>query len=117
MVSCCNPKYTSRNLREIVSIQGLTRTADGMGGFTDTWAAVSGAPTRAMIEAAPGSERWGFMRQVPGNGYRMVTRFFSSATAAQRVIWRGKEYGVLGVVDPDGRQDWLEWRLSDGVAS
>lgn len=117
MVSCCNPKYTSRSLREIVSIQGLTRAADGMGGFTDTWAAVSGAPTRAMIEAAPGSERWGFMRQVPGNGYRMVTRFFSSATAAQRVIWRGKEYGVLGVVDPDGRQDWLEWRLSDGVAS
>jgi len=117
MVSCCNPKYTSRNLREFVSIQGLTRTADGMGGFTDAWAAVSGAPTRSMIEAAPGSERWGFMRQVPGNGYRMVTRFFSSATAAQRVIWRGKEYGVLGVVDPDGRQDWLEWRLSDGVAS
>jgi SPP1 family predicted phage head-tail adaptor len=117
MVSCCAPKYTGRDLREVVAIQGLTRAADDMGGFTDTWAAVSGAPTRAMITGAPGSERFGLMRHVPGGTYKMVTRYFSTATAAQRVIWRSKEYGVLGVVDPDGRQDWLEWRLSDGVAS
>lgn len=117
MVKCCAPKYTGRQLREVVSIEGLTRASDGMGGFTETWAAVSGAATRAMIEAAPGSERWGYMRQVPGNTYRMVTRYFSTATAAQRVIWNGKQYGVLGVVDPDGTGDWLEWRLSDGAAS
>jgi SPP1 family predicted phage head-tail adaptor len=117
MVGCCSPKYTSRQLRESVAIQSLTRTADGMGGFTEAWQAVTGAPTRAMIDAAPGSERWGYMRQVPGNTYRMVTRYFAGATASQRVIWRGKEYGVLGVVDPDGRQDWLEWRMGDGVGS
>lgn len=117
MVKCCTTKYSARQLRESVTIQALTRASDDMGGFTDAWSAVSGAPTRAMIDAAPGSERWGYMRQVPGNTYRMVTRYFSTATAAQRVIWRGNEYGVLGVVDPDGRQDWLEWRLGDGVAS
>lgn len=114
-MTCC--KYTAGMLREVVAIEGKTRTADGQGGFTTSWATVSGAPTRAMISAAPGSERWGFMRQVPGNGYKMVTRYFSSFTAAQRVTWKTKEYGVLGVVDPDGRGDWLEWRLSDGVAS
>jgi SPP1 family predicted phage head-tail adaptor len=117
MVKCCTPKYHARQLRETVAIQGKTRTGDGMGGVTESWAAVSGAPTRAMIEAAPGSERFGQMRQQPGNTYRMVTRYFSTATAAQRVIWRSKEYGVIGVVDPDGRGDWLEWRLSDGVSS
>jgi SPP1 family predicted phage head-tail adaptor len=110
-------KYPIGALREIVAIQAKTRTADGMGGFTVSWATVAGAPTRAMITAAPGSERWGFMRQTPGNTYKMVTRHFAAATAAQRVTWKGKEYGVLGVVDPDGREDWLEWRLSDGVAS
>jgi head-tail adaptor len=104
-------------LREVVSIEAKTRTADGMGGFTVAWAAVYGAPTRAMISAAPGSERWGYMRQTPGNSYKMITRHFDGATAAQRVIWKTKEYGVLGVVDPDGRGDWLEWRLSDGVPS
>lgn len=110
-------KYSAGQLREVVAIQSKQRIADGMGGFTEAWAAVSGAPTRAMITAAPGAERFGFMRQVPGNTYKMVTRGFASATAAQRVIWKGKEYGVLGVVDPDGRGDWAEWRLSDGVAS
>lgn len=110
-------KYSAGDLREIVAIEAKTRTADGMGGFTVTWATVSGAPTRAMVKAAPGSERWGAMRQVPGNGYRMVTRYFSTATGAQRVTWKAKEYAVLGVVDPDGRGEWLEWALTDGGAS
>lgn len=110
-------KYSIGKLREVVTIQAKTQAADGQGGFTSSWAAVSGAPTRAMIAAAPGSERWGFMRQSPGNTYKMVTRYFAGATGAQRVIWKSKEYAVLGVVDPDGGGDWLEWRLSDGVAS
>lgn len=110
-------KYSAGQLREIVAIQAKTRTADGMGGFTVAWAAASGSPTRAMISAAPGNEKWGFMRQVPGNTYKMVTRHFAGASASQRVVWKTKEYAVLGVVDPDGRGDWLEWRLSDGVAS
>lgn len=114
-MKCC--QYTAGMLREVVSIEAKTPTADGMGGFTVAWAAVSGAPTRAMISAAPGSERWGYMRQTPGNSYKMITRHFDGATAAQRIIWKTKEYGVLGVVDPDGRGDWLEWRLSDGVPS
>lgn len=110
-------KYSAGMLKEVVAIQAKTRIADGMGGFTVTWANVAGAPTRAMIDAAPGSERWGFMRQVPGNTYKMVTRYFAGATAAQRVLWDGKEYGVLGVVKSPEQGEWLEWRLSDGAAS
>ena len=114
-MKCC--QYTAGMLRDAVSIEAKTSTADGMGGFSAAWTAVRGSATRAMISAAPGSEKWGYMRQTPGNSYKMVTRHFDGATAAQRVIWKGKEYGVLGVVDPDGRGNWLEWRLSDGVPS
>jgi head-tail adaptor len=110
-------KYSAGQLREIVAIEAKLQLSDGMGGFTVTWSSVSGSPTRAMLSAAPGNEKWGFMRQTPGNTYKMVTRWFSGASAAQRVTWKGGEYGVLGVVDPDGKGDWLEWRLSDGVAS
>lgn len=110
-------KYSAGQLRNVVTIHAKTRAADGMGGFSTTWATVSGSPTRAMITAAPGNERFGQMRQEPGNVYKMVTRWFSGATAAHRVQSGGKEYAVLGVIDPDGRGDWLEWRLSDGVAS
>lgn len=112
----CAP-YPIGAFRQTVSIEAKARTADGQGGFTTAWAAVPGATTRAMITAAPGGEKWGFMRQVPGNTLKMVTRYFAGATAAQRVIWKGKEYAVLGVVDPDGMANWLDWRLSDGVAS
>jgi len=110
-------KYSAGQLRQIVAIQAVTKTTDAMGGFTEAWAAVSGAPVRAMITAAPGSEKWGFMRQASGNTFKMVTRWFDGATAAQRVVWNGKEYAVLGVVDPDGMQAWLEWRLTDGATS
>jgi head-tail adaptor len=109
--------YNSGDLRQVVAIEAATLTGDGQGGYERAWATVSGAPTRAMVKAAPGAERWGFMRGVPGNGFKMVTRYFVGATGAQRVVWGGKEYSVLGVVDPDGRGDWLEWRLTDGGAS
>lgn len=110
-------KYSSGDLRQTVAIQAKERLPDGQGGYTVAWAAVSGAPTRAMISAAPGSEKWGFMRQMPGNTLKMVTRWFDGASAAHRVSWKAKEYAVLGVVDPDGKSSWLEWRLSDGTAS
>ena len=110
-------KYEIGSLRQSVTIQAKDRVTDGQGGFIVSWVTVSGAPTRAMITAAPGAEKWGFMRQVPGNTLKMVTRWFDGATAAQRVLWNGKEYAVLGVVDADGLEAWLDWRLSDGVAS
>lgn len=110
-------KYPIGALRQSVSIEAKARTPDGQGGFAVAWAALAGSSTRAMITAAPGGEKWGFMRSVPGNTLKMVTRYFAGASAAQRVMWKGKEYAVLGVVDPDGMGDWLDWRLSDGVAS
>lgn len=110
-------KYSAGMLREAVAIQSKIEAADDMGGFEVTWVTLRGSATRAMISAAPGSEKWGYMRQTPGNTYKMATRWFDGASAAQRVVWKGREYGVLGVVDPDGRGDWLEWRMSDGVAS
>lgn len=110
-------KYGAGDLRQVVLIEAKTRTPNGSGGFDVAWAAVSGAPTRAKITAAPGSERWGYMRQVPGNTFAMVTRHFAGASAGQRVTCEGREYGVLGVVDPDMTGDWLEWRISDGVPS
>jgi head-tail adaptor len=112
---CC--KYNAGDLRQVVVIESKTRAANGSGGFDVAWAAVTDAPTRAMITAAPGSERWNYMRQASGNTFKMVTRWFSGASAAQRVTSGGKEYGVLGVVDPDGFRRWLEWRISDGVPS
>ena len=52
-----------------------------------------------------------------GTGSPSFPNGLSVASAAHRLIWKGKEYGVLGVVDPDGAGEWLEWRMSDGVAS
>lgn len=114
-MSCA--KYPIGALRHVVDIQTKTRSADNQGGFTTSWATLTGSATRAMITGAPGSEKWGFMRQVPGNTLKMVTRYFAGASAAQKVIWNTKEYAVLGVIDPNGLGSWLEWRLSDGVAS
>jgi len=109
--------YNAGAFRQAIEIQAEARVPDQVGGFLSTWAPASGAPTRAQITGSAGSERASGGRLVSGSSYRMITRWFRGASAAQRVVWDGREYAVRGVADPDGRRRFLEWSLSDGGLS
>lgn len=109
-------RYPAGMLSHVIEVQAKTRTPDGMGGFTEAWAAVAGAPTRATIKAVSGGEAWAAMRLGSNAGYAMGTRYFGGASPALRVIWRGKEYAVTSVVDPDAAGRWLDWRINDGAS-
>lgn len=112
----CEP-YHAGMLRQAIAIQRKVLLADGVGGNTTAWEVVPGAVTRAYISGSPSGERLQAMRVSSGNSYRMATRWFAGASAAYRIIWKGSEYAVLGVVDPDGRGRWLEWSITDGRAT
>ena len=71
MVSCCS-KYNARQLSEVIEFQRLTRTSDGAGGFFEGWAAIDGTPTRAMVKAMSGNERWQSQRTEATASHKIV---------------------------------------------
>lgn len=122
MVKCqsCG-KYSAGMLQSKITIERKTRTSDGMGGVTETWA-TAGTPW-AMWKALSGSELWAAMRINPNVKVKAVIRFKGDANGApyygpaDRVTYRGRQYAVVAVTDPDDRQEWLEMMLSEGMPS
>ena len=116
MKCCPPPKYTARDLREVVEFQRKTRTADGAGGFTDAWAAISGAPTRAMVKAMSGRERWASDRVEASANYRVVVRYFAGLTEVDRVEVRGRPGQIRFINNVDFDDRWLEIDVNLGDA-
>lgn len=121
MVTCACDKIAARDLTERLTIQRKTRTADGQGGYSETWATI-GTPY-GMVRGLGGGERWQAMRVSPQNRFRAVIRFRGDAngapcySAADRVRWRGREYAVESVIDMESRRKWLELILVEGAPS
>lgn len=121
MVACKSCGYGAGDLRSKITIQRKTQAADGMGGVLDTWAAE--ATPWAMWKSLSGSELWSAQRLNPMVKVKAVIRFKGDAngapyyTPADRVTYRGREYAIVDVRDPDDRQEWLELMLTEGLGS
>lgn len=118
MVNCCTgSKYKSRDLRETVSFERLTRTSDGAGGFTRAWAAIIGAPTRAMIKPISGRERWASQRIEATANYRVVTRYNADLKEGDRVLIRDRPGNITFIANVDMMDEWLEIDVNLGQAT
>lgn len=121
MVKCCG-KYNARQLREAVTFERKTRTSDGAGGFTDAWAAISGAPDRAMVKPMSGSERYASQRVEATATHRIVTRFVDDGTGNHivreddRATIRGRDYNIRYIANVDFGDQWVEMTAQVGVA-
>jgi SPP1 family predicted phage head-tail adaptor len=104
-------------LREPVTFQRQTRTTDGAGGQTQTWAAISGSPSRAYVTAASGSERYLHDRVEATVRLKLVTRYNSGLLESDRVIIRGKAHNIRFIKNVEFRNQWLEILVDGGVAS
>lgn len=113
--------YSAGDLKAKITIERKTRTSDGMGGVTETWATV-GTPWAAW-KAVSGSEAWRAMRINPEIRVKAAIRFKGDAygapyySPADRVRYRNREYAILAVLDPDDGQEWLELMLDEGKPS
>ena len=114
-MKCCD--INSGMLREPVTFQRQTRTTDGAGGQTQTWAAVSGAPTRAYVTAASGGERYSHDRIEATIRLKLVTRYNSGLRESDRVLIRGKAHNIRFLNNLEFRNQWLEILVDGGVAS
>jgi len=114
-MKCCD--INSGMLKEPVTFQRMTRTADGAGGQTQTWATVSGAPTRAYVRVASGNERYAHDRVEATIKLKLTTRYTNALRESDRVLIRGRAHNIKLLNNLEFRNQWLEISVDGGVAS
>lgn len=120
-MKCCD--ITAGKLSTLIELQRNTPASDGEGGFTDTWAADPPGGVWAMTKAVGGSERWFAERVTPGNRYRFVIRFRDDGngapyySAADRIVYNGRTYGIESVVDMEDERRYIEITAVENKAS
>jgi SPP1 family predicted phage head-tail adaptor len=110
-------KYSAGDLKETVTFQRVTRVSDGAGGWTETWATLAGAPTRAMVRALSGGEAFRFDRVDATVRLMVVTRYSSAIKEADRVLVRGRAHNIRFINNLDFDDKWLEMAVDGGVAT
>lgn len=126
MTDCC--KYHTGMLKSKIVIERLTLTPDGAGGFDESWAPDPAGGVWAHWTAEIDAFQFLSEKKVAGSltsmsRFKAIIRFRGDAqgapyySARDRVIYRGREYGIESIVDPDDSQEWLELALVEGQPS
>jgi SPP1 family predicted phage head-tail adaptor len=102
-------------LWKTVTIERQTRTADGAGGFTTSWA--THATVSGGIWSLSGNERWQSDRVEETSKWRMVIPFQSGLKPTDRVVIDSVTYNVTFANDVEQRGTWHVLDLSGGVAT
>lgn len=90
-------------LDQIIEIQSVTKTTDDMGGTSESWAKVSGSPTRAEYILLSGIEQ--NAERVNAGKLESVTKFklrirrFSAMSTEYQVTHNSNTYKITGIVD------------------
>lgn len=127
-MTCSCPDYHSGLLRYRITIERVSYATDALGGRTPTWAEDPAGGVLAHWEVKKGDYRFTaevFRDDRLATHVRVIAviRFRGDANGApyyhsgDRIIFRGRTYGVEAVIDPDGRQQWLEFALVEGEPS
>jgi SPP1 family predicted phage head-tail adaptor len=114
-LKCCD--MHAGMLREAVTFQRRTLTADGAGGQTEEWAAISGAPARAHVRPVGGSERYASDRTEAIVRLRLVTRYTDLLREGDRVKIRNRVHNIRFLDNVEFADKWLQIDVDGGVAA
>jgi SPP1 family predicted phage head-tail adaptor len=103
-------------LREPITFQRATKVSDGAGGYTEAWAAISGAPTQAHVKALSGGERYASERIEAGTKWRITVRYFSGLLESDRVVIRTRSHNIRFINNLELQDRWLVIDLDGGAA-
>ena len=112
---CCG--MHAGRLKEPVTFQRRSLTSDGAGGQTESWATITGAPTRAFVTNAGGSERYAHDRTEAIVRLRLVTRYTSTLQEGDRVTIRGRVHNIRFIDNLEYKDKWLQIDVDGGVAA
>lgn len=113
-MKCCD--IHAGMLREPVEFQRAAKVSDGAGGYTKTWAAISGAPTKAMVKAISGSERFASDRVEATTRWRATVRYWDGLKESDKVVIRSRSYNIRFINNVELADKWLTIDLDGGVA-
>jgi len=92
-------RAADRMLPDTCVIQRVTRTPDGAGGSTETWATVATMACR-VSPAGQGDEHLFGGRLASVSGYVVTLPAETDVAAVDRIAWGGRTLEVAGVVGP-----------------
>jgi SPP1 family predicted phage head-tail adaptor len=105
-------------LKHTIAIQVQTDVADGIGGFTNTWADVTGmSKVRAAIWALPGAERVDAMKLEFEGPRRIRIRYRTGITTKNRIYWadKAKTFNIKSITNIDERNRMIELFCTEDV--
>lgn len=106
---------TIGELRERITIERATTTADGYGGQTVTWNPVYTHKIWAKVQSVRGREEERQGRLATVETYLITVRFGISATTLDRILWRSKYFNIRAAADREGTREWLTLECEAGV--
>ena len=97
-----------------IEIQEQTLVPDGGGGHIKTWEPVGNLWAQWKHQTM--WERLNAMQLQSGVRHRVWVRYNEFITPLHRVVYRGKAFNILGVVNIEELNEDLELQLEEGVA-
>jgi SPP1 family predicted phage head-tail adaptor len=96
---------TPSTLRQRLTLEELSRVADGGGGFTETWIAV--ATLFANVRPVAGEERVEADRLAGRVTHEIVLRYRPGIVPAMRFRQDTRIFHILAAIDVEERRRWL----------
>jgi SPP1 family predicted phage head-tail adaptor len=101
------------NLRNRVTLQQLTRTDDGAGGYTETWTGV--ATVWADVYPLKGNERYEAQQVQANLSHRVTIRYRTGVEPSMRLLYGTRTLTIEAVIDPEERHRELILMCSEVV--
>ena len=103
-------------LWQTATFQRRTRTMDGGGGWTETWADIGSAVSVGIV-AVSGEERRQNERQEALATHRVITAPVSGLSADDRLVIESRPYAIQRVDDVENRGVWMVLDVREGMAA
>lgn len=102
-------------MRQLVTIQARTVAQNSYGEAVQTWTTV--ATRWGNLEPLSGREVWQAQQVRPDVTHRVTLRYYDGLTPKHRVVIDGQTFGVVAVVNPDGRKRFHELTCVQEITS
>jgi SPP1 family predicted phage head-tail adaptor len=103
----------SGKLRHALRIEQVSESRDAIGGAVESWAEV--VTVRGSLEPLSGRELIAAAQVHAEVTARARFRYVSGVTPKMRIVFDGRQYDILSVIDSGMRHRWLELLLSEGL--
>jgi SPP1 family predicted phage head-tail adaptor len=103
------------SLRQRVTIQTITKTPDGLGGWVHSWGEL--ATVWADLFPLSGREIYAQGQVLSPVTHKCIIRFRDDVTTKHRISYGGQAYNIRAALNLNARSEWLELHLESGVAT